>query len=310
MNLRNELYERPRRMTAICAITATGLGLAYMGAAGAPLRYLAMNISALMLGFVSVGIVALCARHPRLTIGVTSLALGSTLLLTSLFGATVDGASRWIAVGGLFVQSSLLFLPVMAICFVRAQDRLSTIGIVVASLALAIQPDRAMSGALAAGIAVLALMRPNSKVIMALVASVGGFLVTLLRADTLPAAPYVDQILYSSFDVHPLAGIAVLSGAALMIVPAVVGYHCDDDHREVYAVFGAIWLTIIIAAALGNYPTPVVGYGGSAIVGYVVSLLGLPKRASAYALDRHSAGPRTNNDEYQHDLCVGLSCSI
>lgn len=33
----------------------------------------------------------------------------------------------------------------------------------------------------------------------------------------------------------------------------------------------------MMAAALGNYPTPIVGYGGSAVIGYVFSLLALPK---------------------------------
>jgi hypothetical protein len=50
-------------------------------------------------------------------------------------------------------------------------------------------------------------------------------------------------------------------------------------------VFGAAWLAVVAAAALGNYPTPLVGYGGSAILGYLISLIGLPPRAAAAAAD-------------------------
>lgn len=109
-------------------------------------------------------------------------------------------------------------------------------------------------------------MRPERHIIVALGASVAGFAATLARADTLPTAPYVDQILYSSFDVHPLAGAAVLAGSVLLLVPATVGWFRDPANREIYTAFGAAWLAGIAAAALGDYPTPIVGYGGSAII--------------------------------------------
>jgi hypothetical protein len=99
----------------------------------------------------------------------------------------------------------------------------------------------------------------------------------LARADNLPAAPYVDQILYTAFDVHAAAGAAVLAGSALLLIPAIIGWKRDAACCAPYAVFGAIWFAALIAAALGNYPTPVVGYGGSAIVGYVLSLWSLPR---------------------------------
>ena len=105
--------------------------------------------------------------------------------------------------------------------------------------------------------------------------------------------PIVNQIFYSSFAVHPLAGMAVLAGAVLMIVPACVGYRRDArnrDRKSWYAVFGMVWLAVIAAAALGNYPTPLVGYGGSAIVGYLLGLTGLPRAGRAMAATR---GPET-----------------
>jgi hypothetical protein len=72
----------------------------------------------------------------------------------------------------------------------------------------------------------------------------------------------------------------VLAGAALMLVPALIGLRHDSGHRDAHAVFGAVWLALLAAAALGNYPTPLVGYGGSAILGYLFSLIALPARAA------------------------------
>ena len=91
------------------------------------------------------------------------------------------------------------------------------------ALALALQPDRAMAGTLVFGVATLALIRAERPVWIALAAAVAGFIATLFRSDTLPAMPYVEGVLYSSFVVHPLVGLAVWCGVALLIVPAIAG---------------------------------------------------------------------------------------
>lgn len=291
----------PRRLVVLCAIGATGLGLAHLWAAGAPLRHLAMNGGALALGlFLAAGIAGTRSPGP-LARGVTGLALGGVLLFTALFGVSAGGVARWVSIGGLLLQPSLILVPVLALEFARRRDGLSTLAIAVAALALALQPDRAMAGALAAGIAALAIVRPERNVLIALVAALAGLTATLLRADPSPAVPFVDQIFYSSFAVHPLAGLAVVGGAALMLVPAIAGLVADPQNRATYAAFGAVWLAVIAAAALGNYPTPLVGYGGSAIVGYLLGLTALPRRdriAAAGRDDGAAQGAQASDDRH------------
>lgn len=58
----------------------------------------------------------------------------------------------------------------------------------------------------------------------------------------LPAIPHVDQILHSAFNVHALAGIAVVFGALLLLVPAPIGRAHDAENRGIYPFFGAVWL--------------------------------------------------------------------
>ena len=43
-------------------------------------------------------------------------------------------------------------------------------------------------------------------------------------------------------------------------------------------VFASSWLTLIVVAAMGAYPTPIVGYGASAIIGYFLSLIFLQSK--------------------------------
>lgn len=264
-------------------IGAVTLGLVYMAIAGAPGRYLAINVGALVVGLILLALLArtMPARW-KWTSG-TIAAMALALLATALLGDDVNGTARWVRLGGLPVQPSLILLPAMLVQFARCRDGLATAGMIATAAALAIQPDQAMAGMLAAGLAVLAIMRTDRHVTASLGASIAAFAATVARGDTLSTTPYVDQILYSSFDVHVVAGAAVLCGSALLLVPAVVGLRLDPENRRIYVAFGTVWVAAIVAAALGNYPTPIVGFGGSAIIGYALSLLALPKWVGVHA---------------------------
>ena len=287
-------------------IGAVSLGLAYMAIADAPKRYLGINIGALVIGLMVLALFGRTMIAGRQWGSRAITAMAGALLATALLGEKVDGIARWVNLGGLAVQPSLILLPVMLVAFARTRSLLSTIGIIAAATAMAIQPDRAMAGMLAAGLAVLAIMRPGKHVTSAFGASFTGFVATLVRADALPAAPYVDQILYSAFDVHLAAGAAVLGGSVLLLVPAIVGWFRNPANRATYAVFGAVWFAAILAAALGNYPTPIVGYGGSAIIGYALSLLALPKLASEHAETASRTFGEAKTTPLDRHLLVGL----
>lgn len=258
-------------------IGSVALGLVYMTIANAPTPYLGMNIGALSIGLAMLALFRRAKASWQSHANRAIAAMAGALLATPLLGDQVEGIGRWVTLGGVSVQPSLILLPFMLVAFARERNRTSIIGMVLAAAALAIQPDRAMAGMLAAGLALLMVMRPDRLVVSVFAASVVGFAVTLARADALPAAPFVDQVLFSAFGIHWAAGAAALAGSALLLVPAITGWHRDPGNRPTYAVFGAAWFAVTLAAAFGNYPTPIVGYGGSAIIGYALSLLALPK---------------------------------
>jgi acetyl esterase/lipase/cell division protein FtsW (lipid II flippase) len=281
MQSSSDQYRQPRLLGVISAIAAVCLGLAYMAAAGAPATYIGVNLGALALG---IGFLAVAVRLSPMAgrwSGFEILAIAVVLLATALFGRSVEGAARWFALGPFFLQTSLIVLPLMIIRFARNQNPIATAGMCLAALALALQPDRAMAGVLLAGLGTLSLFRFDRFVGAALACAAIAFVVTLQRPDTLPAVPFVDRILWSALDIHPLAGAAVWIGAAVLLVPVIVGLSAQPDMRASIFVFGAVWLAVILSAALGNYPTPVVGYGASAIIGYLLCLSALPKSVAA-----------------------------
>jgi cell division protein FtsW (lipid II flippase) len=272
----NRLLDHPRLLGLLCGAGAVALGLAFMAAAGAPERYLVVNLAAFVLGAA-----LWLALRPRagaylLRNGAVVLALAVPLIGTALFGAQNEGASRWVSVGPLSLQTSLIVLPAMIVLYARKADLMGTFGIAIAAVALAVQPDRAMAGVLAAGIGAVLLMKQSRLAAFACAAALAAFAVTMFRPDELPAVPFVDLILYTAFDVHLLAGVAVVAGCFILLIPAMAGVFAVPRDGAVIAGFGACWAAVIAAAALGNYPTPLVGYGGSAVIGYLLSVALLP----------------------------------
>jgi hypothetical protein len=269
-----------------CAATSVALGAVYMFAAGGPHRYIFINATALVIGVMTAALIKSVPPRDRRFAGASTVVIGVLLFATALFGVHLDGASRWIRVAGLSLQPSLILLPLAIVHFARHRGWLSSIGLAIASLGLVMQPDRAMAGTLAAGLAALWLHRRQPPVTVAFAAAICGFAATMLRADVVAPVSFVEQVVQSAFAFHVLAGIAVVAGLGMLLVPVAIGMRDRTNERAVLAVFGATWLAVIAFAIIGNYPTPLVGYGSSAIVGYCLSasLLAIaPRNASRHS---------------------------
>ncbi|MEM9400847.1 MAG: FtsW/RodA/SpoVE family cell cycle protein [Pseudomonadota bacterium] len=274
----------PRKLGYACAVGSLFLGLSYLVAAEAPARYLLINFSACLLGVCSVLALNRAQLNGRTIQKWAMPVMSLSLLLTAFFGQQAHGATRWIAIGPLLIQPSFVVLPLILVSFAAKPNRVTTAAVLISALAIALQPDRGMAGAMTVALVSLAVLSANRFVFLGLASSIVAFLVTLSRSDNLPAMPHVEHVLYSSFDVHPLIGVAVLCGSALLLLPGVLGVRTAGADRSVCLVFASTWIALILAAALGNYPTPVMGYSGAAVLGYVLSVGLLPDVATRGAI--------------------------
>jgi cell division protein FtsW (lipid II flippase) len=273
--MRDKLLHNPQFPGVLAATEATVLGVLVMAAAGAPKAYLIINMAALTIG---VSLLALVQRNRTNATyaGWLGLAAAAGLLATALLGTTIDGATRWVRIGAVSLQPSLVLLPLLIMAFAWSRDAAMTVAMLVTAVALAIQPDRAMAGALVAGLAALALTVRDRQVLLVLVAALCSLAVTLVRPDTLPPTPFVEQVYAGAFGFSTVAGLALLAGSALLLPMRAL-------HRTGATVFAAVWLALLAAAVIGNYPTPLLGYGGSGILGYLLCLAGLPRPARRQA---------------------------
>lgn len=283
-----------------CAAGAVGLGIAHLALAGAPARDAIVNALALLIGLLLFAAVRSRPVRPD----IAAVAAAAALLATALAGTSVDGVSRWVRFGPLLVQPALVLLPAAIVAFARERSWLATAAVLIAAAALALQPDRGMAGALAVATLALATLRRDRASALAAAAAIAGFAVTLARPDTLPPQPFVEGVIASSFAAGLAAGVAAALGLALLVTPALVGWRREREARDAQLAFGAIWLGVIAAAAFGDYPTPVVGYGGSAIVGYVLSLAALPRAAEARSLRSKGEASPSPAPTIRHEAAI------
>ncbi|WP_428149406.1 hypothetical protein [Brevundimonas sp.] len=281
-----------REAALTCAVAATGLGLVFLAEAGAPAPYLILNLTALIAGLIIV--LPFRQRDPVTTpfAGVVAITTGLILLLTAVFGDEAADARRWLSLGGLVFQPGLIGLPFLLVAFARSRDLMTTSGLLLGAIAVALQPDRAMAGAMVAGIAAAALMKSDRMALLALSVALACFIVTAVRPDAAPATSFVNGVFHLAQSTSLIAVLAVWSGVTILLLPPVLGLGRGRETASAHAAFGATWLALIAAALFGDYPVPMIAYGGSAIVGYIWSILALPAQVSparqrASAIDPH-----------------------
>jgi hypothetical protein len=120
------------------------------------------------------------------------------------------------------------------------------------------------------GIAALALANRSPSVLISLSVAGTAMAVALARSVPLPPVPFVESIIPAALG-HGLAASALaLTGLLLMFAPPLAMRAIAP--AAITLGFAGVWLGALAAALVGAYPTPVIGLGGSAILGFLLSV--------------------------------------
>ncbi|MEN1728586.1 MAG: hypothetical protein AAGJ52_09100 [Pseudomonadota bacterium] len=266
---------------ASAAVLATACGCAYLFFAGAPGVYLAVNGVSLLIGLSLAGMLSgPLDRAGPLNWGLLQLSAGFLILFASLLGVGLDGVSRWLALGPILLQPGLILIPLMLVRYANQQDRLTQIALLITITAVALQPDRSLSAVLFVGSVCVALSTRDRNGWLVAIAAALGLLTSLLQVDSLAGVGFVEGVYRDAFQSGRLTAGLVLAGTMVMLLPGLIAWARHHTHSLAPRVFGAVWLTLVCSAWAGNYPTPLLGYGSSAILGYALCLLAIPGRTS------------------------------
>lgn len=277
------------------------LGLAVMLAHSAPRSLPAINaVSAI----VATALLLLAGRRLAACIVGWPGWVGSAVLLlgaSTLLAPGIDGVHRWISPGGVRLHPAALTDPLLLLAIItlalqqraRAALALLAAGEVLRTL----QPDAGQASALAAGSMAIALLSTwgRAERLALLVVALGGSAVAWLQPDPLPPVDMVENIVPRAFEIHPLVGVLCLAGLALLPAAALWPAPSGERRKEQWLVPSAgvaLYLsTSSLVVFFGEFPTPVLGFGASPVVGAILGL-GLlagvracPPRRSSLRLD-------------------------
>ncbi len=258
-----------------CAIAVLA-GCAFMVSAGAPAHYAWMNLLSLAFAVATFGLLPRRRlQADELLRARLSFALGALWLAASL-GQAADGASAWLPVGPVALNLAWLLLPALLVASdVRpgsAAGRWAWGGLLLACGALALQADAVLLGLVAAVLCVRACQRGGGALALL---SLGAAALAAQRGPAWQAPEalaFVDQVVCRGFEQSLATGLVLALLQVLPLWPAL-------RHRRA-RLHGLVWGLLLALSLPGWLPSPLVGFGGSFIVGYLLSLALLGADAS------------------------------
>lgn len=268
MRIAQGLYTQvfDRRRLALPLLFPSFGGLYYLCAFGAAARLLAINAGALALALAWIMLGRLPTdRKLRLVIVATAVL---ALFLPLLIGPEVGGVRRWLPAGPVSLHSGPLLLPLITVLAAR-EERLGPAFMALAGAALALQPDAAALGALAAASAVLTWLH-RSVAFAALATATAVLAIITFGAGTLEPQLFTENVLphVAERSLFKAACLAIL----LFLVPL---WHLVIDPQtqrsEGYSL-AALLVAFGAMAVIAPFPYPLIGYGASPILGFGLAL--------------------------------------
>ncbi|MCV2365173.1 hypothetical protein LNV23_17135 [Paucibacter sp. DJ1R-11] len=279
------------RHGAACASAAVLAGSVFMAWAGAPKAWPWMNCVSLVFALASLALLPRQRLQSDASLRASlCLWMGTALLVSTALEPTAGLSGRWLRLGPVAVQPTWLLLPSLFLLSQRlpgaasaAMQRRTGLGLLLAMAGLTAQME--MCWLLLLGC--LLLLRsasqqsgPGQTLLACLALLCAGVASQSWQAP--PAQAFVDQVLLQAW--------AEGSGLALSwLVPATLLLLWPAWRQGQAGEHGLLWAGILLLSLPGWLPTPLLGMGGSAILGYVLSLAAVPESGTRLDVHRRSA---------------------
>lgn len=261
----------PARLTGMLALAVPVLaGIAWMAFAGAPSSYPLVNGIALLAASAWV----LFGRAPRsLHVQRALVAFLAVVLFVPLASGpelqsvTHGAVARWLPLGPLHLHAGMLVVPALAV-FATREAELAPPILLAALLGAYLQPDAATGFAITLAAVGLHHVTRDWKIgVVAIVAFFASILMAL--SGELTPQPFVEYVLPMLARSQPAIALALVGAlvASYFLILKALPAPAAARFTLAGSLFG-----FAMTAVISSYPTPLIGYGASAILGYGLAL--------------------------------------
>ena len=246
-----------------------------MAAQGISASVWMQNVAALLVG----GLGALWALSMPWRLGNRGVCIAEILCVAALCGTFagpgVQGVHRWMALGPVSLNAAFLCVPVLLWAVERdvregRSVRACALCAAVGAL-LCLQPDASMASAFALGV-IPALGRGGAGRALRVGACAALLLFAAaawIRPDGLEPVAHVEGILALSRDSGPVLWALSLLSLLWLFWPFALGAQ-RPKARALCAGFALAYAGLLLSSAVGVFPVPVIGYGVSPVIGYLI----------------------------------------
>ncbi|WP_430787486.1 hypothetical protein VBD025_16590 [Virgibacillus flavescens] len=205
------------------------------------------------------------------------------LLLFPFGFSGIEGIHRWLAVGPINLYVASIFLPLLLIYLwklsVKHHERYVVSLTVIVLVILLLQPDAGQVTAFACAAAIILWKQGTNKTLKVLILSLSAIAVILswIFLDNLAPVAYVEDIIFLVADMG--AGMLILGTLSLVLL--VIPFFVLGNVSIASQSLGVYFLMMMAVTFIGNFPMPVMGYGTSPIIGYLIAVTWVVKRNAA-----------------------------
>ncbi|MEH7513273.1 FtsW/RodA/SpoVE family cell cycle protein [Gottfriedia acidiceleris] len=198
------------------------------------------------------------------------------LFLLTFLDKGLHGVHRWIAIGPLRFNIALVLVPLLIIQLaglMKSKPFWVTVGFALCfTILLLFQPDASQLTAFTISISCLLLNIKKNKSVQILLLIVFIFLIILSwsHLDQLAPVSYVEDIL--SLVKEMGIGWLVLGEISLFILLMPFFLFPPTSAKPLSFSLGIYFSIIILSSFFGNFPVPIMGYGTSPFIGYLIAI--------------------------------------
>ena len=257
------------------------VGLTLMRTGGAPSHYCIVNASAFLTAVALVLLPSSARRFVRRNIAELAF-VALLIVLCTLLSEGIEGVRRWVMLGPVRLQPSATLSPLIVLGVVRAAcERRSglALGLVLALQGVhLVQPDAGQSSTVAIAIGVASVVSspaPRSLRLMMSAIAALACAVTWTRPDPLAPVHFVEDAMTLAFSLGWSYGIAGVVALWLPLAgPWLLAWRIR--HRRSVApeaAMGAYMAGCLLVVWAGNFPLPLLGFGGSPVLGITIGFV-------------------------------------